>query len=108
MAVPDRINLPYTKESEQSVLNKSQDPKFGVIAVEALVYNPATDSLDRMTQIGTVTERFASAGGYDYVGEAVVGSSESSAVWNITRYNATSGKVAVNGIWANYLTETYL
>lgn len=53
------------------------------------------------------TERFASSGGYDYVGEAPVGSSESENVWTISRYNSTSGKVAINVAWDDYLTETY-
>jgi hypothetical protein len=54
------------------------------------------------------TERFATAGGYDYVGEAPVGSNEAAAVWTISRYNAAEGKVAQHVAWSNYLTETYL
>jgi hypothetical protein len=45
---PDRTNLPYTSQSEQSVLNRSQDSKYDVIAVELLVENDAENALVRL------------------------------------------------------------
>lgn len=53
MANPNRLNKPSTDLSEQGVLNNSFDREFNVLAVEALVYNPTTLTLDRMTQPGS-------------------------------------------------------
>src|SRR5574343_747658 len=48
MPAPDRTNVPRTNESEQSVLNKSQDSKYDVLGVELLVENDTEDALVRL------------------------------------------------------------
>jgi hypothetical protein len=45
-------SVPGIKNSEQTVLNTSFDEDFGVLAVEGLVYNPTTCTIDRMVQPG--------------------------------------------------------
>lgn len=48
MPAPDRTNTPYTRDSEQGVLNKSQDIKYDVLAVELLAENTAGTALVRL------------------------------------------------------------
>jgi len=55
VANPNRTNQPEIEKSEQTVLNQSFDREFNVLAVEALVYNPATGAMDRMTQPSALT-----------------------------------------------------
>jgi len=55
-----------------------------------------------------VTERFDNAGGYDYIGEAPVGTAEADTAWTISRYNATEGKVALSVAWSDRIGATYL
>ena len=54
-----------------------------------------------------VTERFDSAGGYDYIGEAPVGTGEAESAWTITRYSSTEGKVALNVAWNDRIGAIY-
>jgi hypothetical protein len=62
MANPNRQNRPDTARSEQGVLNTSFDEEFDVLAVETLVYNQSTGTLDRATGDlrGANTIKFAS------------------------------------------------
>lgn len=53
MANPNRQAKPDIEKSVQELHNKSFDREFDVLAVESLVFNPATNSLDRMTQGGS-------------------------------------------------------
>ena len=54
-----------------------------------------------------VTERFDSAGGYDYIDEAPVGTGEAESAWTITRYSSTEGKVALNVAWNDRIGAIY-
>ena len=54
MPIPNRP-LSQNKYSEQNMGNTSFDEDFGVNAVENLVYNPTTETLDRMTQASLFT-----------------------------------------------------
>ena len=54
-----------------------------------------------------VTERFDSAGGYDYIGEAPVGTGEAESAWTITRYSSTEGKVALSVAWNDRIGAIY-
>lgn len=111
MAIPNRQNRPSTFKSEQGVLNTSFDEEFGVLAVEGLEYHEGSNTLIRSG--GSLTERYD----YDvstaiYTGTAVVGTSESSTGWTITKYDLTdtnnaSGKVATDVSWTNRATGTY-
>jgi len=58
--------------------------------------------------------RMATVGNYDYVGEAAIGSSTSSAVWRIKRIDNSSGLAitwagtgAFDQVWDNYLSLSY-
>lgn len=44
-------NTPGNKDSEQTILNHSFDKDFNVLAVEGLVYNPITGTLDRKSEV---------------------------------------------------------
>lgn len=67
----------------------------------------------KVTTEGAVTERYdLSNSDIIYTGTATVGTAESAASWTITKYDLTdesnsSGKVALNAIWSDRLTETY-
>lgn len=50
-------SVPGIKNSEQTVLNTSFDEDFGLLAVEGLVYNPTTCTIDRMVQPATSTSQ---------------------------------------------------
>lgn len=54
-----------------------------------------------------VTERFDNAGGYDYIGEAPVGTGEAESAWTITRYSSTEGKVALSVAWNDRIGAIY-
>lgn len=118
MANPNRQNKAPTDLSEQGVLNKSFDNEFNVLAVENLVYNPATNTLDRFSgdsisyatridDTSTVTTT--------YIGKAPIGSATSSAVWQISKLNTSSGLIktwadgssAFTKIWDNRVSITY-
>lgn len=43
----DRNNQPDIHRTEQGVLNRSFDETYQVLAVESLVFNPTTNTLDR-------------------------------------------------------------
>jgi len=59
--------------------------------------------------------QMVTSGVYDYVGEASIGASTSSAVWRVKRVDNTSGNVAIlwagtgtfNQVWDNYASLTY-
>jgi hypothetical protein len=44
-------NTPDNQRSEQDVLNRSKDDQFEVLATMGLVYNPATDTADRLVSV---------------------------------------------------------
>ncbi len=47
-------SVPGIKNSVQNDINWSFDEDFGVLAVEGLVYNPVTGTMDRMVQAGEI------------------------------------------------------
>jgi len=63
----------------------------------------------------TYTVRIAEAGGYTYIGKAVAGSAQSSAVWQVSRIDEASGMILLfadgntnrDNVWNNYATLTY-
>lgn len=83
--------------------------------------NPATeDKQDAIiAAIGTTntsyTVRIVDSGGYTYIGKAVAGSSQASAVWQVQRIDESSGTVVLwadgdtsfNNVWNNYASLTY-
>lgn len=116
MANPNRVDKPEIEKSEQELINKSFDREFNVLAVEALVYNPSTGAMDRMTQPGEATaktERYDTSNSpIIYTGYAAVGTADSALGWTITKYDvstssAMSGKVATDVSWNNRATGTY-
>jgi len=44
-------NTSHISDTEQVLLNKSRDDKFDLIAVMNTVYNPATDTADRIVNV---------------------------------------------------------
>lgn len=109
---------PYIKDSEQVVLNKSFDPDFDVLAVENLVYNPATNTMDRQDPSGSTPMAVQIDDTNDpviYIGKAPIGSATSSAVWQVVKLDTTSGLVkkwadgdaSYNNIWDNRASLSY-
>ena len=101
MPNPDRANKPEIEKSEQTVLNQSFDREFNVLAVEALVYNPDTGAMDRMTQPGATTTATyegrndtTSDTNLVYLGKATPGTATSAAGWQIKRYNKSAGHMS--------------
>lgn len=121
MANPNRVDKPEIEKSEQELFNKSFDREYNVLAVEALVYNPDTGSLDRMTQPGATTT--ASYEGRNdtttdtnlvYLGKALPGSATSDAAWQIKRYNKSAGHMSFaddvttfTKVWDNRTSYSY-
>ena len=115
---PNRQNKAPTDLSEQGVLNKSFDNEFNVLAVENLVFNPATNTLDRFsgdsisyaTRIDDTTTPNTT-----YLGKAPIGSVTSSAVWQIAKLDTSSGLIktwadassSFNQVWNNRAGLTY-
>ena len=119
---PDRTNRAITSDSEQSVLNKSQDAKYDVLVVELLAENAAGTDLVRLKtndsgglniSQGPVTKRFdTSSSTILYTATAPVGTADSSLGWTITKFDLTnssdsSGKVATDVSWANKSAGSY-
>ncbi len=103
MAQPNRQNKPDIENSEQGVLNKSFDREYEVLAVEALVFNPDTNTLDRMTQPGSSSSSSTSYESRNdtttdtnlvYLGKAIPGTATSAASWQIKRYNKSAGHMS--------------
>jgi hypothetical protein len=97
MPNPNRTSKPDIEKSEQELVNKSFDREFDVLAVEALVYNPETGALDRMTQPGaTVTTAYETVfddtteAGSVYLGKAAPGTAYSAASWQIKKFDGTT------------------
>jgi hypothetical protein len=97
MANPERQNKPDIEKTDQEVLNKSFDREYNVLAVEALVFNPETGAMDRMTQPGaTVTTAYETVfddtteAGSVYLGKAVPGTTYSAASWQIKKFDGTT------------------
>jgi len=121
VANPDRQTKPDIARSEQGVLNKSFDETYQVLTVEALVYNPETGDLDRMTQPGaTVSVAYESRNDTTtdanlvYLGKALPGSLESDAAWQIKRYNKSAGHMSFaddettfTKVWSDRATYNY-
>lgn len=103
MSVPDRTDLPQTSQSEQSVLNRSQDSKYNVLGVELLVENDAEDALVRLKR-SDLTSGGSSVTAYEgrfdttstpdcvYIGKTTPGTAESAAGWQVVRVNTLTGQ----------------
>lgn len=115
----DRNAKPDIHRSEQGVLNRSFDETYQVLAVEALVYNPETGNMDRMTQPGA-TAAYESRNDTTtdanlvYLGKALPGSLEGDAAWQIKRYNKSAGHMSFaddettfTKVWSDRTTYNY-
>ena len=105
------------KDSEQNILNDSYDPDFGLLAVENLHYDPASDTIGRSTPQPAV--RFQADSTYAsifYLGLAAPGASESDPVWQIKKLDTNSGAyiyyadgdTEYDNTWNNRESYTYL
>lgn len=99
--MPIQRNVPDIENSEQTVLNRSVDKKYDVLAVELLVENSATDSLLRLneTNFGTppTYESYVDTTtdtNLVYLGKATPGTATSAASWQIKRYNKSTGHMS--------------
>lgn len=115
----DRNAKPDIHRSEQGVLNRSFDETYQVLAVEALVYNPETGNMDRMTQPGATAayesrNDITSDPNLVYLGKALPGTAISSAGWQIKRYNKSAGHMSFaddvttfTKVWSDRTTYNY-
>lgn len=84
---PQAVARPFTKNTEQHVLNAGYDEEFGLVAVTTVGYDGQNMVRQRADD---VTVRYDPAG---YVGRAPAGSVESDPVWQIQRLDTSSGVV---------------
>lgn len=113
----NRQQRPSTYKSPQEVQNWSFDEEFNVLAVENLVYNPASGALERMTDSIVYTEHIdtTTTPNIVYYGRADVGSTTSQAVWRIKRVDTTNGKFETwadgnadfDNVWDNRASLNY-
>lgn len=102
MSNPNNDSSPRIRRTEQYVQNASFDEEFQVLAVENLVYNPDTGTLDRMTQPGGSSGTTSYESRNDtttdtnlvYLGKALPGSDVTDAAWQIKRYNKSTGHMS--------------
>lgn len=78
---------PYTKDSEQRILNKSFDPTFDVLAFENLEYDGSTLKRGQSKNLAT---KITVSGTTTYVAKAPAGTTEATAGWQ-------AKKIAVSG-----------
>lgn len=109
------MSIPNT--SEKSVdLDRQENITKGNVSVKKVAvysYDAASDTLIPGIRDNVTTQRYD----YDnsteiYVGEAPLGTSDSTTGWTITKYNLSdsndaSGKVATNVSWTNRTTGSY-
>jgi hypothetical protein len=130
MPTPDRTNKPDTRQSEQGVLNKSQDSKYDVLGVELLAENPAGDALVRLKTdasgnlaiSGSITASSSTLADFSVndiedAATSYFGNTKPDGTWLIKKLTATSlsyATVTNNGAvttysdaWANRVTLTY-
>ncbi len=113
MATPERLNKPYTYQSEQGVLNESRDEEFKILAVEPVEFDGV--SLRRKQSDITATRLDdTSTATTTYIGKAPVGSLVSSAVWQIAKLDTSSGLIKTwsgnagfTQVWADRTSLTY-
>lgn len=121
MSNPNRQQKPSIQRTVQDMVGNSFDNEFKVIAVENLVYNAETGSLDRMTQPGAATTTAYESRNDTttdtnlvYLGKALPGTATSSAGWQIKRYNKSAGHMSFaddvttyTKTWDNRTSYTY-
>lgn len=86
----------------------------GIATVNAVFSKDAP--LDAITTDPTFSTRIVESGNYIYIGKAPIGSSTSSAVWQVKRVDTTSGAVILwadgddgfDNVFDNYATLSYL
>lgn len=88
MSNPNRQSKPPIERSEQNVQNWSFDNEFKVLAVEQLKYDGV--ALQREPSENTALQVDVS-GSTTYVGIAPTGSTTDDAVWQIQKYDTSSG-----------------
>lgn len=103
----DRQAQPDIHRSEQGVLNQSFDETYRVLAVEALVYNPDTNTLDRMTQPGGSSGGTTTWGTNDIEDgtTSYFGQTTASGAWRVIKVTDTSvtyATVSNNGTVTSY------
>lgn len=109
------MSLPNT--SEKSVdLDRQENITKGNVSVKKVAvysYDASSDTLIPGIKNSNTTERYDYANNnVVYVGQAPIGTSDSSLGWTIYKYDLTSssnasGKVATNVSWTNKSTGSY-
>jgi hypothetical protein len=109
------VSIPNT--SEKSVdLDRQENLTKGNLSVKKVAlysYDAATDTIIPGAKGEVVTERYDYSDSTTiYVGQAAVGTGDSSTGWTIYKYDlasssAASGKVATNVSWTNRTTGSY-
>lgn len=85
------------KYTEQQILNRAFDPTYQAIVVENIESNPAgTEAYRKVTDLLAV--KVTVSGSVTYVGEAVIGSAQSAAVWRCKKIDETTGTIIT---WAD-------
>lgn len=105
---------PAIKETEQAYLGSSFDADFEVLAVENLVYNPSTNSLERMMASSSPTATFLLADEDETATYSYTGFQDKDGRWYIVReslasgaYRYASGNNNYTTNWTNRASLTY-
>lgn len=126
--IPNRTTKP-TRKSPQEILNNSEDQDFNISCVEIAGYDLQNDRIVRILADANGTlkltdKNYSRRIAYDsndleqYIGTALPGSAEGSAVWQVMKlaYSSSSKVTSVkwadgddnfDNIWTNYASLTY-
>lgn len=85
-----------TKDSSQSILNKSFDPEYQVLVVEPVEFDPSGSIKRQVT--GNLATKITIVGGDTYIGEATIGTAQSSALWRAQKVSVSGGTTTIT--WA--------
>lgn len=113
MAAPDR-NAPRIKDSEQNVLNDSFDETYGTLVVQQVAYDGSALLRNTSEQTATRIDDTTTAN-TTYIGKAPIGSATSSAVWQISKLDTSSGLIktwadgdaSFNNVWDDRVSLSY-
>jgi hypothetical protein len=100
-----------TEDSPQEVLNKSVDPRFGILGVELLGYDAPNDSIRRVAvdengQLENSTDKYAVRVAVDsvhndwfYIGKAEPAADDTANVWQVKKMVKTTTDITIT--WAD-------
>lgn len=106
---------PYIKDSEQTILNKSFDPTFQVLATMGVEWDGGQSLYRALSDNVACRIDDTTTANTTYIGKAPIGSATSGTVWQIAKLDTSSGLTktwadgnsSFDNIWDNRASLSY-